>query len=65
VNGCQLPPGQDVGLETRRLDTTELKVLKKNWWAMPKEKRYALHLQKRNNTKSEIHRYLDGVIRFL
>lgn len=36
-DGCQFPPGQDVGLETRRLDTTELKCLKLSLCLLPKE----------------------------
>lgn len=32
-----IPPGQEVSLETRRLDPTELKVLKKGLFPIPKE----------------------------
>lgn len=62
-DGCQFPPGQDVSLETRRLDTTELEVLPKSPWPMPREKLCLLHLSKRNNISSKTHRYLHQVIR--
>lgn len=62
----KFPLGQDVGLETRRLDTAELKVLKKRLCPMPKEKWCILHLPKikRNRSSSETQRYLDQVTRF-
>lgn len=44
---CEFPLGQDVGLETRRLDTTELKVLEKSLYPMPKEKQCILHVPKK------------------
>lgn len=59
-----IPPGQDVGLETRRLDTAELKVLPKSRWTSAKEKWHTLHLCKRNSSSSETQRCLDQVRRF-
>lgn len=61
---CEFAPGQDVGMETRRLDTTELKVLTKSWCPSPKGKQRILCLQKRNKSSSETQKYLDRVTRF-
>lgn len=61
---CEFPPGQDVGMETRRLDTTELKVLTKSQCPSLREKRCILCLPERNNSSSEIQRYLDQMTRF-
>lgn len=48
---CEFPLGQDVGLETRRLDTTELKVLEKSLYPTPKEKQCILHVPKKKPVK--------------
>lgn len=61
---CEFAPGQDVGMETRRLDTTELKVLTKSWCPSPKGKQHILCLQKRINSSSETQKYRDQVTRF-
>lgn len=67
INMCdrrEFPPGRDVGLETRRLDSTELKVLVRAYVPCLKKNNVYDIFQRRNRSSSETQKYLDQVTRF-